>query len=177
MRCLSVSLLASVLLTATFTQAEAARKYAVAVCRVAQQDLPEDLHPILSASDYIYNYQRKNPAFKSVDLSVFDREAKVTLQSQPRLGEFQVIPGQWGNHWHYHPRVTNGDGTYVGRDHFVVKVTYKRVVVFVHYFVEVTGNDPTTYIGDDGERHSHFCKRESWKLSQANGLFVLYWSS
>ena len=165
---IAAGLLVCALLITAFTDAEAAKKYAVARCQVAQRDLPEDLNPIFAARDYIYKYQRRNPVFKSVDLSDFKHGAKTSLLSQPRLGEIEVATERAGDDWYYYPKSTNSDGTYVGRDHFMVKVEYKRVAVFVHYFVEVTGNDPTTYIGDDGERHGHFCKRESWKISQAN---------
>ena len=91
----------------------------------------------------------------------------MTLLSRPKLGAIEVTNGRIRDNWYYQPTKFNKDGTYVGRDHFVVKVEYKGVTVFVHYYIEVVGNDPTTYIGDDRERHGHFCGLERWKISQA----------
>lgn len=156
----AASLLTGVLLTATAPEVEAAGRYAVGWCQVAPKDLQDNLSPTGIAADYIYNYQRDNPKFKSIDPSDFHRGAKVTLLSQPKLGKIE----QTENNWLYQPTTFNEDGTRVGRDYFVMKVENKGITIFVHYYIEVIGNDPTTYYGDDGERHAHFCKREFWKI-------------
>ena len=49
-----------------------------------------------------------------------------------------------------------------------MKVENKGVAVFVHYYIEVVGDHPTTYYGGDGQRLPHFCKRETWKISQSD---------
>jgi len=164
---ISAGMLSGILLAAVSTEAEAAKKYAVGVCQVQQKDLLENLYPIAAASSYIYNYQRDNPIFKSIDLAAFKDGAKLSLLSRPKLGVIDVSSGRLGDIWNYLPTKLNEDGTYVGRDHFVVKVAYKSVAVFVHYYIEVIGSDPPTYIGDDTERHNYFCNPETWKISKA----------
>lgn len=145
-------------------------RYAVGWCQVAPKDLQDGLSPITIAENYIYKYQRNNPKFKSIDSSDFGRGAKVTLLSQPKLGEIE----QTEYDWLYTPTKSKEDGTYVGQDHFIMKVENKGVAIFIHYFIEVIGNDPTTYIGSDGERHAHVhCKREFWKISLRPELKVL----
>jgi len=160
--------LSSVLFTAITTDSEASQRYAVGICRVQQKDLEADLHPDLDASGYVYHYQRNNPRFKSISSEDFGRGAKVSVLSKPKLGEIEEGVGKWqeGN-WYYRPTKSDVDGTYVeGRDHFVMKVENKGIAVFVHYYIEVVGDHPTTYLGDDGQRLPHFCKRETWKVSQ-----------
>jgi hypothetical protein len=161
---IAASLLSGVLLTATAPEVEAAGRYAVGWCQVASGDLQDSLSPTGIAADYIYEYQRDNPKFKSIDSSDFRRGAKVTLLSQPKLGKIE----QTDNNWLYQPTTFNEDRTRAGRDHFVMKVENKGITIFVHYYIEVIGDDPTTYIGEDGERYAHdYCKRESWKISSS----------
>lgn len=161
----AASLLTGVLLTANVPNVEAAVRYAVGRCQVASKDLQVNLYPAGTARDYIYEYQRDNPKFKSIDSSDFRRGAKVTLLSQPKFGEIE----QTDNNWFYQPTTFKEDRTRVGRDRFVMKVENQGITIFVHYYIEVIGDDPTTYIGDDGERYAHdYCKRESWKISSAS---------
>ena len=145
---------------AVLVQAAPAR-HAVGWCQVARKDLQDSLSPVSIAESYIYKYQRGNPKFKSVDSSAFGHGAKVTLKSRPKFGTIE----QTEHNWLYQPTKLKEDGTYVGQDRFVIKVENKGIAIFVHYFIEVIGNDPATYIGSDGERHGHFCAREFWKIS------------
>ena len=162
---MAASLLSGVLLTAITPEADAASsRHAVGWCQVAQKDLEFSLSPGLIAQDYIFKYQRNNLKFKSLDLAQFSQNAKVTLLSQPKLGTI----ARTEYNWQYQPAKFNKDGTYVGTDRFVMKVEYKGISIFVHYYIEVIGNDPSTYIGSDGERYAHdYCKRELWNISQS----------
>lgn len=168
---LTASMLSSALGTLSPTEAHAAKGYAVGVCQVQQRDLPENLYPITTASSYLYKYQRNNPAIKPVDLEAIKREAKASLMSRPKLGKIEVSTGRLGDDWDYLPTKFNKDVTYAGRDNFKVKVDYKGVSVFIHYYIEVIGNDPPTYI-EGQERKGHFCNTESWKISNASDALV-----
>lgn len=160
---MAAGVLSGVLLTAIAPEVDASPKYAVGTCLVVQMDKEDNLSPIIIAENYIYKYQRNNPKFKSISSEDFGGGAKVTVLSQPKLGEIEETK----YNWLYIPPKPNADGTYVeGRDHFVMKVENKGVAVFVHYYIEVVGEEATTYYGDDGQRLPHFCKRETWKISQ-----------
>jgi hypothetical protein len=157
---LAASLLSGVLLTTVTPEVEASPRYAVGWCQVARKDLTDSLSPISIAKNYIYQYQRNNPKFKSLDLAEFRKNAKVSFLSQPKLGV--VVRTEYG--WLYQATKLNEDGTYVGTDRFVVKVESKGISIFVHYYIEVIGNDPPTYM-EGNERYDHFCKRSIWKIS------------
>lgn len=162
---MAVGMLSTVLLTTIAPEVDASPRYAVGRCQVAQRDKEDNLSPITIAENYIYKYQRNNPRFKSISSEDFGLGAKVSVLSQPKLGEIEETKYDWL----YIPPKPNADGTYVeGRDHFVMKVENKGVAVFVHYYIEVVGDHPTSYYGEDGQRLPHFCKRETWKISQSD---------
>ncbi len=164
---LAASLLSGALLTVTSTDVEAAHKYAVGVCQVQSQVLQADLRPRSDVKSYVYKYQRDNLDFKSMDLDEFGNEVKITLLSRPKLGVLKRGEEEWNNdNWYYRPTKFNKDGTRVGRDHFVMKADHKGIAVYIHYYIEVVGNDPTTYAEGD-QRLSHFCQVERWKISLA----------
>lgn len=162
---LAASLLSGAILTVVSSDVEAAQKYAVGMCQVQSQDLNAELGPSSIAVSYINEYQRDNPEFKSISLNEFRREAKITLLSRPKLGVLKRGEEEWNNDtWYYRPTKFNKDGTRVGRDHFVMKAEHKGVAVYIHYYIEVVGNDPTNYAEGD-QRLPHFCQIESWKIS------------
>lgn len=164
---LAASLLSGALLTVISTGVDAAQKYAVGVCQVQSMDLNAELSPSSMAVSYINKYQRDKPELKSINLSEFEDGAKITLLSRPKLGVLKRGEEEWNNDiWYYRPSKFNKDGTRVGRDHFVMKAEHKGIAVYIHYCIEVVGNDPTTYAEGD-QRLSHFCQVERWKISLA----------
>lgn len=67
--------------------------------------------------------------------------------------------------YHYMP-----NAGYVGQDHFVIQVEKNGVKVRIQYLIEgVAEDEPTTYIGEDGERHGQYCNPEYWKISLDTG--------
>ncbi|MDP2219250.1 MAG: hypothetical protein Q8K34_03480 [Hydrogenophaga sp.] len=181
---LPLNLSAGMVIGATLLSAtlpvQASQTYAVGRCQVVQGNMPLDISPEYDAFNYVNRFLFKDPNFSGVDFS--DENSKVTLVIKPKFGSLKLIPNQWGDDWMYQPGGIGGESTYVGRDNFVVEVKNKGISILVHYFIEVVGNDPTTYIGDNGERRTHeYCKYETWKISQIpdseNSNFLPTWQT
>jgi hypothetical protein len=158
-------LVSAALAVATVSPALAADKYALGVCQVAAPDSGSEISPTYDADSYLFHYHGNDPRYKEKLAGEFFSEAKITLTKKPAHGTVSLDESEIAveNGWyHYWPN----EG-YVGQDRFAMQVEKDGVKVRIEYLIEAVAEDqPTTYIGEDGQRYGHFCTPEHWKISQ-----------
>lgn len=156
----NASLLAGVVVAVAASPVQAADKYVLGVCRVAQPDSGAEITPTYNGDSYLFNYHSGDPRYE--EFSFDNGSAKVTLVKAPAHGAVEHVNTPLSNNWyHYYPK----EG-YFGQDRFVMQVEKDGVKVRIQYLMEVVLEDePTTYIGDDHERHDVYCNPDSWKIS------------
>lgn len=156
----NASLLAGAVVAVAASPLQAADKYVLGVCRVAKSDSGAEIRPAIGGDSYLYTYRNSVLPYKG--FSFDSGHAKVTLVKAPMHGAVSHVNSRVSNYYyHYIPK----EG-FVGQDRFVMQVEKDGVKVRIHYLMEVVLEDePTTYIGDDYERHDVYCKPDSWKIS------------
>lgn len=148
--------------TSTHVSSVLASPYALGVCQTATQSTGAEIMPTYAADDYLSHYHGNELRYKKFS---FDHEVtKVTLIKEPAHGKVayadnpKAIKWKWLNY-------TPGNN-FVGRDNFVMQVEKDGVKVRIEYLIESLSDDePTTYIGDGGERQGIYCNPAEWKIS------------
>ena len=160
-------LLGGVMAIAIVSSAQAVDTYAIGECRTATQSSGVEIRPLTTADSYLVNYHGDELRYKKFS---FDNEdTKVTLIKAPVHGKVALadVPNVSNGQYHYMPE----DG-YIGRDNFGMQVEKDGVKVRIEYLIEaLTDDEPTTFIGDDGERQGIYCHPDEWKIS-ANTLTI-----
>lgn len=141
-------------------------KYAAGRCLVSMPDSGAEIGPAIDGDIYLYRYHKREYRHKSFSFDD-DDATTVTIVTPPSHGEVSRVDTPISKLWyHYMP-----NAGYVGQDHFVIQVEKNGVKVRIQYLIEgVAEDEPTTYIGDDGERHGQYCNPESWKISLGAGF-------
>ena len=139
---------------------QAADKYILGICSVSQPDSGVEIRPTYNGNSYLYGYHADDPRYQGFTFD--DDSVKVTLVKAPAHGKVESDNSDISNNYYrYMPK----EG-YFGQDRFVMQVEKGVVKVRIHYLMEVVREgEPTTYIGDDGERYGHYCNPGSWKIS------------
>lgn len=158
-----VQILASLLLATVIaaSSVHAADHYALARCQVAIQSSGAEIRPISDGNSYLYEYRRAETLRK--EFSFDSNDTKVTVIEAPKHGKVALadVPNVSNGQYQYMPKEDYG-----GRDAFVMQVERLGVRVRIHYLMEVVRDDePTTGIGEDGERHGIYCNPEHWKIT------------
>lgn len=157
-------LLGGVAAMAIVSPVQAADRYVLGMCQIATQSEGAEIRPISAAGIYLVEYHGDDPRYKAKLASgQFFFGANVTLIETPKHGQVALadVPNVSNGQYHYMPN--NG---YVGDDNFVMQVEKDGVKVRIEYFIEgLTDDEPTTSIGDDGERQGIYCQPDEWKIS------------
>ena len=139
-----------------------ASPYILGVCQTATPSTGAEIIPTYAADDYLSHYHGNDLRYKKFS---FDNEAtKVTLIKEPAHGKVAYADNPKAIKWNWFDYTP--ENNYVGRDNFVMQVEKDGVKVRVEYLIESLSDDePTTYIGDGGERQGIYCNPDEWKIS------------
>ena len=177
----SYLLLGCVAAIATASPLHAAENYTIGECQTATQSVGTEISPTSVAGIYLTNYHGDDPRYKvKLDSGEFFSGAKVTLVKAPAHGKVAYTNDPDAIKWSMYNYIPNNG--YIGRDNFVMLVEKDGVEVRIEYLIEgLTDDDPTTVIGDDGERQGIYCQPEHWKISintsAATGYELTYFNS
>lgn len=160
----TVLLLGAVVAVSAF-HVQATENYVLGICNVVQSESGEEIFPAINGNSYLYGYHKGDQRYQGFSFNSTD--TKVILVKAPAYGKVERIDSDiFENYFRYMP--VKG---YVGKDKFVMQVEKNGIKVRIQYLMEVVqADEPTTYIGDDGERHGYYCKPESWKISSTTSV-------